>query len=77
MHRIHFGSSATQADLIEFTQMKHQRHGGLSRSGGKKAVLPCLTQRPGSGWRRLCAEVQKNNCPLHGDVVLEIPLRRY
>ena len=52
MHRIHFGSSATDADLIEFKQIENRLHGGLSRAGGKK-------------------------CPLHGDVVFEIPLRRY
>ena len=36
MYRIHFRSSARHADLIEFKQTKYQRHGGLSRAGGKK-----------------------------------------
>ena len=36
MHRIHFGSSATHADQIEFKQINNQLHGGLSRAGGKK-----------------------------------------
>ena len=36
MHRTHFGSSATHADLIEFKQIDNQLDGGLSRAGGKK-----------------------------------------
>ena len=36
MHRIRFGPSATHADLTEFKQIENQRHGGLSRAGGKK-----------------------------------------
>ena len=36
MHRIHFGSSATHADLIEFKQVHNQLDGGLSSAGGKK-----------------------------------------
>ncbi len=36
MHRIHFGSSATHADLIEFKHINDQLDGGLSRAGGQK-----------------------------------------
>ena len=42
MYRIHFGSSVTHADQIEFKRIKNQLHGGLSCAGGKKTLLATM-----------------------------------